>query len=51
MLTAGIVINDTPSLPEGFYRKKASPVAKGCFVLFRLPPSELSARPYAREKI
>ena len=49
MLTAGIVINHTPSLPEGFYRKTAKPVRKGCFVLLRLPPCELSARPYARE--
>ena len=51
LLWAGIVINDTPSLPEGFYQKKNAPVEKGCFVLFRLPTSELSSRPYARENL
>ena len=51
LLGAGIVINDTPSLPEGFYRKKNVPVEKGCFVLFRLPTSGLSSRPYARESL
>lgn len=51
LLAAGVVINDTPSLPEGFYRKTDRPVGKGCFVLFRLPPSELSARPYARHNL
>ncbi|MBE7156877.1 MAG: conjugative transfer signal peptidase TraF [Rhodospirillales bacterium] len=48
LLAAGIVINDTPSLPEGFYQKTSRPVGKGSFVLLCLPPGELSARPYAR---
>ena len=51
LLAGGIVINDTPSLPEGLYRKKARAVEKGSFVLFRLPAGELSARPYARENL
>ena len=51
LLLGGIVINDTPSLPEGFYQKKARAVEKGSFVLFRLPAGELSARPYARENL
>lgn len=51
LLGTGIVINDTPSLPEGIYRKKNAPVEKGCFVLFRLPASELSSRSYARESL
>lgn len=51
LLAGGIVINDTPSLPEGFYQKKARAVEKGSFVLFRLPAGELSARPYARENL
>ena len=51
LLAAGIVINDTPSLPEGFYQKTSRPVGKGSFVLFRLPPGELSARPYARRTL
>ena len=51
LLAGGIVINDTPSLPEGFYQKKARAVEKGSLVLFRLPAGELSARPYARENL
>lgn len=51
LLMGGIVINDTPSLPEGFYRKQASAVEKGSFVLFRLPAGELASRPYARENL
>lgn len=51
LLAGGIVVNATPSLPEGLYQKKARPVRKGCFVLFRLPASELSTRPYARENL
>jgi conjugative transfer signal peptidase TraF len=51
LLAEGIVINHTPSLPEGFYRKKSRPVGKGCFVLFQLPESELSVRPYARDNL
>ena len=51
LLVSGIVINTTPSLPEGFYQKKGRPVEKGCFVLFRLPTQELSSRPYARENL
>ena len=51
MLGAGIVINDTPSLPEGIYQKKDAPIEKGCFVLFRLPDSQLSSRSYARENL
>ena len=51
LVLGGVVINDTPSLPEGFYRKKAGAAEKGSFVLFRLPAGELSARPYARENL
>lgn len=51
LLAGGIVINDTPSLPEGFYRKNTRSVEKGSFVLFRLPVGELSSRPYARENL
>ena len=51
LLAGGIVINATPSLPEGFYLKKSRAVEKGNFVLFQLPAGELSARPYAREKL
>lgn len=51
LMGVGIVINDTPSLPKGIYQKKNRPVGKGCFVLFRLPTSELSSRPYARENL
>ena len=51
LLAGGIVINDTPSLPEGFYRKREQAVGKGNFVLFRLPAGELSRRPYARENL
>ncbi len=45
---AGIVINDTPSLPEGFYQKQDRPIEKGCLILFRLPDAETTARDYAR---
>ncbi len=45
---AGIVINDTPSLPEGFYQKQDRPIERGCFVLFQLPDAETTARDYAR---
>lgn len=51
LLTGGIVINDTPSLPEGLYQKKARAVEKGSFVLFHLPAGDLSARSYARENL
>ena len=51
LLRAGIVINHTPSLPEGFYQKKNCAAGKGSFVLFRLPISELSTRPYAKENL
>ena len=51
LLAGGIVINDTPSLPEGFYRKSTRPVEQGSFVLFRLPVGEFSSRPYARENL
>ena len=51
LLARGIVINTTPSLPEGFYQKQRQPVAKGCYVLFRLPAQALSSRPYAREDL
>ena len=51
LLAGGIVINGTPSLPEGFYRRQACPVERGCFILFRLPASPLSARSYARERL
>ncbi len=45
---AGIVINDTPSLPEGFYQKQDRPIERGCFVLFQLPDAATTARDYAR---
>ena len=45
---AGIVINGTPSLPEGFYQKQDRPIERGCFVLFQLPDAETTARDYAR---
>ena len=45
---AGIVINGTPSLPEGFYRKQNRPIEKGCFILFRLPDAKTTSRDYAR---
>ena len=44
----GIVINATPSLPEGFYRKQNRPIEKGCFILFRLPDAKVISRAYAR---
>ncbi len=51
LLAGGIVINDTPSLPEGFYRKSTRSVEEGSSVLFRLPVGELSSRPYTRENL
>ena len=48
----GIVINETPSLPLGLYRKQPHrPVEKGCFVLFELPGTETLTRPYARGQL
>ena len=48
----GIVINETPSLPLGFYRKQPHrAVEKGCFVLFELPETETLTRPYARGQL
>ncbi len=48
----GIVINETPSLPLGFYRKQPHrPVEKGCFVLFELPETETLTQPYARGQL
>lgn len=48
----GIVINETPSLPLGLYRKVPHrPVEKGCFVLFELPGTETLGRPYARGRL
>ena len=48
----GIVINETPSLPLGFYRKQPHrPVERGCFVLFELPATETLRRPYARGQL
>ena len=51
MFVSGIVVNTTPSLPEGFYQKQRKPVEKGCYVLFRLPAQALSSHPYAREDL
>lgn len=45
---AGIVVNDTPSLPEGFYQKQNRPIETGCFILFRLPDAKAEGRDYAR---
>ena len=45
---AGIVINTTPSLLEGFYQKKNRPIEKGCFILFRLSDSKTASLDYAR---
>lgn len=48
----GIVINETPSLPLGLYRKQPHrAVEKGCFVLFELPATETLTRPYARGQL
>ena len=44
---AGIVINGTPSLPEGFYRQQNRPIERGCFILFRLPDAKAALRDYA----
>lgn len=52
LLACGIVINETPNLPLGFYRKQPGrPVEKGCFILFELPAAETAARPYARGQL
>lgn len=51
LLGAGIVINSTPSLPIGIYKKRVEPIAKGCFVLFRLPNTDSQSRPYARNRL
>lgn len=49
---SGIVINETPSLPLGLYRKVPHcPVERGCFVLFTLPAAETVTRPYARGQL
>lgn len=47
----GIVINHTPSLPEGFYRRQNVPVQRGCVVLFHLPAAQGGGRPYAQENL
>lgn len=47
----GIVVNGTPSLPLGIYRKENRPVQVGAFILFRLPPAQVGGRTYAREPL
>ena len=47
----GIVINGTPSLPLGVYRKENKPVQAGAFILFKLPSAQAAGRPYAPENL
>jgi len=48
------LINETPSLPRGLYRRTADPVARGAIVAVKPPPqgrrylAQLGARPDAR---
>ena len=46
--TFGVVVNETPSLPLGLYRKRPHrPVERGSLVLFELSTAETVGRPYA----
>ena len=51
LLAGGIVINDTPSLPEGFYRKKNKRQGRGISCFSGCRSGELSTRPYAHENL
>src|SRR6266568_248549 len=42
----GLVINITPSLPLGIYRKQSVPIRRGCVVMLKL--ADPQGRPYAR---
>ena len=50
-LWTGLVVNASPSLKVGFYRKTNLPVTRGAFILFRAPAEASEGRPYAREPL
>ena len=48
---ARIVVNNSPSLPVGFYRETSEPVTKGSLVIFRGPAQACEGRPYAQDRL